>query len=105
LADFAEVIDHWANAGTAVHQWATIRNLVHALAQRGADDDAARLHGALSVGARGPAPAGAEAQRLAEAMTSVQGRLGLLRFSELVAEGGTWSDAEVVARARAACSR
>jgi hypothetical protein len=74
------------------------------LAQRGADEDAARLHGALSVGERRAAPVGAEAERLATAMASVQDRLGLIRFSELVAEGGTWSDADLVAQARSACS-
>src|SRR5829696_10808 len=36
LAGFAEIIDHWARAGTAVHQWTTLRNLVQVLAQRGA---------------------------------------------------------------------
>jgi ATP/maltotriose-dependent transcriptional regulator MalT len=103
LAGFAEIIDHWARAGTAVHQWATLRNLVQVLAQRGADEDAARLHGALTTSPRGAAPQGAEAARLAAEMGRVKTRLGPQRFSELTAEGARWSDTEVVARSSAAC--
>jgi len=103
LAGFTEIIDHWARAGTAVHQWTTLRNLVQVLAQRGADEDAARLHSALTASPRGAAPQGAEAARLADEMRRVEARLGPQRFSELTADGARWSDAEVVARSRAAC--
>jgi len=103
LAEFAEIIEHWSRAGTATHQWATVRNLVQVLAQRGADDDAARLHGALMAAPRRAGPHGAEAARLAAAMKHVEGRLGPLRFSELMAEGARWSDIEVVTQSRLAC--
>ena len=103
LAEFAEIIEHWSRAGTATHQWSTLRNLVQVLAQRGADEDAARLHGALMASPRGTVPQGAEGTRLTAAMRGVERRLGTLRFSELVADGANWSDVEVVTRARLAC--
>ena len=68
-----------------------------------ADEDAARLHGALMASSRGTAPQGAEGTRLAAAMRGVERRLGTLRFSELVADGANWSDVEVITRARLSC--
>jgi len=103
LAEFAEIIEHWSKAGTATHQWTTLRNLVEVLARRGADEAAARLHGALMASPREAVPQGAEASRLTAAMKRVEGRLGALRFSELMADGENWSDVQVVAYSRLAC--
>jgi predicted ATPase/DNA-binding winged helix-turn-helix (wHTH) protein len=104
LADFAEVIDHWSRAGTAVHQWSTIRNLLPPLAERRHDEAAASLYGAIVDGGRGPVAHGPEASRLQVAVAAVEERLGAARFAALAAEGSTWTDAGVVARARAACT-
>lgn len=103
LSGFAEIIDHWTKAGTSVHQWTTIRNLVPVLAQRGADEESARLYGALQADRRGREPHGAEANRLSMAMSRAEERLGVLRFAELRAEGAAWSDLAVAAYARSLC--
>jgi hypothetical protein len=103
LADFAELIDHWARAGTAMHQWATIRNLVQVLAQRRADEDSARLYGAISAAGRAAVAKGAEAARLERAMREVRRRLGPAAFDTLLAEGAALPDNAVVAHAQAAC--
>lgn len=103
LAELAEVIDHWSMAGTTMHQWTTIRNLLQLLAARGDDEVAARLHGALIDGERGGVVSGAEAGRLSDAIAAVRRRLGSTEFIRLSGEGAVWADAEVVAQARAAC--
>jgi predicted ATPase/DNA-binding winged helix-turn-helix (wHTH) protein len=103
LADFAELIDHWARAGTAMHQWATIRNLVQVLAQGRADEDSARLYGAISAAGRGAVAQGAEAVRLDRAMREVRRRLGPDAYDALLTEGAALPDNAVVAYAQTAC--
>jgi hypothetical protein len=95
LGAFRDVMEHWRSAGTLVHQWTTIRNLVEVLARRRADDAAARLYGAISSPDRGAAH-GAEADRLTEAMRAVESRLGSTAFAALVAEGARLSDVDTV---------
>lgn len=74
LALFRETVAHWRRLGDYTHQLTTLRNLVDLLARIGADDVAAVLHGALTVGST---PSfGAEAERLAAAWEQACQRLG-----------------------------
>jgi predicted ATPase/DNA-binding winged helix-turn-helix (wHTH) protein len=101
LEDFVGLIDHWRLAGTAMHQWTTIRNLVEVLVRRGAYEEAARLFGAVSAPGRGSEPHGAEAARLRQAMADVRHQLGDGSFKSLVQEGARLTDSATVAYARA----
>lgn len=71
---FREVVVHWRRLGDYTHLLTTVRNLVELLAQIGAEEPAAVLHGAATEG-RAPS-FGTEAERLAAAWAQVEDRLG-----------------------------
>lgn len=74
LRQFREIVAHWRRLGDHTHQLTTLRNLVVLLAQIGADEPAAVLHGAVTVGST---PSfGIEAQRLSAAWQELEARLG-----------------------------
>ena len=74
LALFGEAIRHWRPLGNDRHLSTTLRNLVEELARVGADEPAARLHGAVTPPS---APRfGAEGQRLDAAWAQLVRRLG-----------------------------
>ena len=74
LALFDEAIRHWWPLGNERHLSTALRNLVEELARIGADEPAARLHGAVTPPS---APRfGAEGQRLDAAWEQLCGRLG-----------------------------
>lgn len=102
---FADLIQHWQMAGMWAHQWATLRNLVEALARIGHDSDAARLSGVTS-GPHAPLAAhGPEAERLAAALREVNHRIGSQRFQELHNEGSALAPTDAVALAITAARR
>ncbi len=71
---FRDVISHWRRVGDHTHQVTTVRNLVQLLAEAGALEPAAALHGAVTTGT---APSfGAEARRLEQAWDRLRERLG-----------------------------
>lgn len=74
LALFRETVLHWRRLGDYTHQLTTLRNLVDLFVRVGADEAAAVLHGAVTLGAT---PSfGVEAERLAVAWEQVERRLG-----------------------------
>nr|NIQ58534.1 transcriptional regulator [Gemmatimonadota bacterium]NIR40594.1 transcriptional regulator [Actinomycetota bacterium]NIS35520.1 transcriptional regulator [Actinomycetota bacterium]NIU70182.1 transcriptional regulator [Actinomycetota bacterium]NIW32068.1 transcriptional regulator [Actinomycetota bacterium] len=74
LRQYRDVIAHWRRLGSHTHQLTTLRNLVVLLAQLGADEPAAVLHGAVTVDVT---PSfGLEARRLEAAWGSIEERLG-----------------------------
>lgn len=76
LRSFRGLIDELAPVGDWTHLWTGLRSLVPLLARLGADEDAARVLGAVCH-APGAAPAyGADADRLAAARTTLADRLG-----------------------------
>ena len=75
LALFREAIGHWQRFGTDRNQLTALRNLVVALASVGADEAAARLHGAVTPPASDPS-FGVEADKLASSWTTITQRMG-----------------------------
>jgi tetratricopeptide (TPR) repeat protein len=74
LALFRETVAHWCRLGDYTHQLTTLRNLVDQFARARAEEAAATLHGAVTVGST---PSfGPEAERLAAAWSQVEERLG-----------------------------
>jgi predicted ATPase/class 3 adenylate cyclase len=99
IEDFAELIEHWQRAGAWSQQWITVRVLIEALARNGHDEAAAVLYGGLTATKTASPIVGSDAEHLAGAVDSFQGRLGEDRFHALVGEGAALGDDGVVAHA------
>jgi predicted ATPase/DNA-binding SARP family transcriptional activator len=100
LALFRDTVAHWRRLGDYTHQLTTLRNLVDLLARGGADQAAAALYGAVTVGSK---PSfGAEAERLAAAWAQVEQRLGSGAAKTAAERGRHQPLAEVVDEALAA---
>ena len=99
VALFRETTAHWRRLGDYTHQLTTLRNLVDLLSRIGADDAAAVLHGAVTVGST---PSfGAEAERLSAAWEQACQRLGLDVAQSAAERGRHMPLAEVVDEALA----
>jgi predicted ATPase/DNA-binding SARP family transcriptional activator len=100
LARFRTAVAHWRPLGAHTQQLTTLRNLVDLLVRVGADEPAALLHGAVTVGST---PSfGAEADRLAAAWEVLERRLGRDR-AEAAARRGRAATHEVVVDTALAC--
>jgi ATP/maltotriose-dependent transcriptional regulator MalT len=100
LARFRTAVAHWRPLGAHTQQLTTLRNLVDLLVRVGADEPAAVLHGAVTVGTT---PSfGAEAARLAAAWEVLERRLGRDR-AEVAARRGRAATHEVVVDTALAC--
>ncbi|HET6835344.1 MAG TPA: BTAD domain-containing putative transcriptional regulator [Acidimicrobiales bacterium] len=84
LAQFAEVIDHWAKLADNTHQLTTLRNLAVLLQRAGAPQAAAELLGALE---RDDSTYGEEAERLEAVREWARAQLGDDVFATHVASG------------------
>lgn len=97
LAEYGELIDHWDRDGAWNMQWTTLRTLTELLTRLGRDTEAAVLYGAMQASATASPLAGADAQRIADAVATMRMRLGEERFEAIRAEGAALSDSEAVA--------
>lgn len=96
---FRETIAHWRALGVYTQQLTTLRNLVELLVRVGADEPAAVLHGAVTAGAT---PSfGVEAQRLEDARSELETRLGSDVVDDAAEQGRRLGPAEMVDRALA----
>ncbi|MDP8977876.1 MAG: winged helix-turn-helix domain-containing protein [Actinomycetota bacterium] len=87
LRQFRQIIAHWRRLGDHTHQLTTLRNLVVLLAETGTDEPAAVLYGAVTAGVT---PSfGLEAQRLDEAWTQLETRLGSAAATTAAERGRT----------------
>ena len=87
LQAFAGIIDEWRRQGNVTHLVISLRNLAELFARVGALEAAGELLGALQP--RSVAAAyGAEAQRLAEAMATLERTAGEHNVARWVARGG-----------------
>ncbi len=94
LALFREAIALWRRLGNRTNQLTALRNLVEVFARVGADESAAVLHGAVTLGST---PSfGAEARRLAAAWEQVERRLGADAARTAAGHGRHQPMAEVV---------
>ena len=93
LAVFREAIGHWRRLGVDPSQLTALRNLVVALARVGADQAAARLHGAVTTPAQKPS-FGSEAEKLAAAWDRLSERMGTDAAEAAASEGRRLSEAE-----------
>ena len=99
LGLFRETVAHWRSLGVHTQQLTTLRNLVELLVRLGADEPAALLHGAVTVGAT---PSfGVEAERLADAWRALEVRLGPDVAAETAGQGHRLPPAAMVDRALA----
>jgi hypothetical protein len=85
LTLFREAIDHWRASRNRTLLVTTLRNLVVLLARTGQDEPAASLAGTLEAAQN--RSYGAEAARLATALTAVRRRLGEAAFEDAWAAG------------------
>ncbi len=86
LALFREALSHWRRFGGDKQQVTVLRNLVEALAQVGADEAAARLHGAATAPTLA-ASFGVEADKLNTAWNQLTQRMGSDAAEALASEG------------------
>jgi predicted ATPase/DNA-binding SARP family transcriptional activator len=100
LQSFARVVAAWHRMQVWHHQWTTLRNLGHVLADAGAHEDAATLLAAVTTA--GPPPFGADATRQAETLERLSDALGPA-YTTATARGATLTpDAAVEFALRAA---
>jgi predicted ATPase/DNA-binding SARP family transcriptional activator len=97
LSQYGDLIDHWDREGAWNMQWTTLRTLIELLARLGRDAEAALLYGALTASATASPLAGADAERITEAVAAMRARLGDERFEAKRAKGAALSDSEAVA--------
>ncbi|HEX2273228.1 MAG TPA: BTAD domain-containing putative transcriptional regulator [Acidimicrobiales bacterium] len=102
LRRFPDLIDLWERAGNWTQQWTMLRSLVTTLARLGRDEPAAVLYGALTASHTAPPLFGADRERLAEVVTTIEERTGRQQLAAWVEQGCRLGDGEVVAFARAA---
>lgn len=98
---FREVITHWRRLGDWTHQWTTLRNLVGLLVRLGREEPAATLIGAIGAAETGAPPFGSDAERLAGAAATLEGRLGREAFAAAVSRGSAMAGEDAVALALA----
>jgi hypothetical protein len=79
-----------------MQQWLTVRTLIETFARIGRDDEAAILYGALTTRRTATPVTGADAVRLAEALSALRERLGADRVQALLAEGATLGDQQAL---------
>ena len=101
LAGYRDLIDRWQWAGNWAQQWITLRNLVELLARLGRHEPAAVLFGAVEASPVPPPGAGAEADRLALAISTLEAALGAEQLSRSIAHGRSMPKDDLVAYARA----
>jgi predicted ATPase/DNA-binding SARP family transcriptional activator len=99
LTSLAVLVDYWHTAGAWTQLWITIRAVVEALSRQGRHHDAALLLGAESASRRAPPAFGADAERMAAAMTAARDSLGDAA-DEATAEGEALSDDDAIALVR-----
>ncbi|HEX2046813.1 MAG TPA: BTAD domain-containing putative transcriptional regulator [Acidimicrobiales bacterium] len=102
LSRFPEVIDLWERAGNWTQQWTMLRSLVTTLGRLGRDEPAAVLYGALRASDTAPPPFGADTDRLAEVLATIEARVGRRQVAAWIDQGCRLRDDEVVQLARAA---
>ena len=104
LQRFPDLIDLWHRAGNWTQQWITLRSLIATLVGLGRDQPAAVLYGALSASPTAAPLFGADAERLARAVETIERRAGHSKFAAWVEQGRHLADDEVIGLARAAAS-
>ncbi|HEX6418222.1 MAG TPA: BTAD domain-containing putative transcriptional regulator [Acidimicrobiales bacterium] len=104
LRSFPDLIDLWDRVGNRTQLWTMLRSLVTTLVRLGRDEPAAVLYGALHARPTAPPLFGADAERLAEALATLEARAGGDRVAAWVGRGSGLRDDEVVDLARAAGS-
>jgi predicted ATPase/DNA-binding SARP family transcriptional activator len=102
LRRFLELIDLWERAGNWTQQWTMLRSLVTTLARLDRDEPAAVVYGALTASRTAPPLFGADRERLADVVTTIEERAGREQLAAWVEHGRRLGDDEVVAFARAA---
>ncbi len=100
LAVFREAIGHWRRLAVDPSQLTGLRNLVVALARVGADEAAARLHGAVTNPAQKPTY-GTEADKLAAAWDQLTQRMGADAAEAAASQGRRLSEPEAADEALA----
>ncbi len=93
---FGQVIEHWHRFGNRTQQWITLRNVVDLLTRLGWHGPAAVLYGALAERRTGAPAFGADAERLAAAVTTLRARLGDYGYTEALTRGAKMTDDEAV---------
>lgn len=104
LQRFPDLIDLWHRAGNWTQQWTMLRSLVATLVHLGRDEPAAVLYGALSASPTAAPVFGADAERLARAVDTMERRAGRRQVEAWVERGRHLGDDEVIRLARAAGS-
>jgi predicted ATPase len=101
LRGFPDLIDLWDRAGNWTQQWTMLRSLITTLVRLGRDEPAAVLYGALQASPTAPPVFGADAERLADAVATMEHRAGRDQVAAWVGRGRGVRDEEVVQLARA----
>jgi hypothetical protein len=96
------LIDLWERAGNWTQQWTMLRSLVTTLVRLGRDEPAAVIYGALKASPTAAPPFGADTERLAEVLATIEGRAGRQQLAAWIEQGCRMRDDEVVELARAA---
>lgn len=99
---FPDLIDLWDRAGNWTQQWTMLRSLITTLVRLGRDDPAAVLYGALQASPTAAPLFGADAERMASALGTMEDRAGRDQVAAWVDRGRGLRDHEVVQLARAA---
>lgn len=89
---YRDVIEHWRLAGSGMHQWTTIRNVVDLLVRLHEYESAAVLYGAVVSRTTGAPAFGTDAERLAEARRVLNHRLGAQTFAAAASRGRGMTD-------------
>ena len=104
LRRFPELIELWERAGNWTQQWTMLRSLVTTLVRLGRDQPAALIYGALEASPTAAPPFGADTERLAEVLATIEERAGHQQLAAWIEQGCRLGDDEVVQLARAAAS-
>jgi hypothetical protein len=105
LSGYLELIGRWQRQGSWLQQWILLRNLLELFARLDSYEPAAILYGAVEVSPAPPPRGGPEAERLARAISLIEGALGARRAAEEMARGRSMPKDDVVAYARVEIER
>jgi predicted ATPase len=102
LRRFADLIDLWERVGNWTQQWTLLRSLVTTLVRLGRDEPAAMLYGAMQASPTAAPLFGADTERLAAVVRTIEQRAGREQLAAWMERGRRFRDEEVIELARSA---
>ena len=102
LRRFSDLIDLWERAGNWTQQWTMLRSLITTFVRLGRHEPAVVLYGAMNASPTAAPVYGADAERLADVLRTMEERAGRAQLAAWIERGGRLRDDEVVAFARSA---